>query len=527
MMPRNALTRLGKIVAKAMAGEQSDGEALEDVGEMLASDPEDILEVLELMARESQKKRPNKALLDAFGFMIGQALEIMRFGSEQNHPEAFNIIKAIRERILSLVQERKLNTETLHLILRQFVSAKLDLGSELQELMVSSMEDETILPNQTDMGDMFADMAQQWGDDIFALQAELAEQTSTLPEDYRSGIVAALLNSEEYALRETTVGWLLDAGATTRRDTLALLQQAAMEGNISGSMLRRMIEIRNWLPEQERSLLDAVIRICRQNNIDCAVLSPSEVRDVIVTGIDGSGAQSLFILCKDGRRQVLTSVLVKFGVGVRDTWIQPALTKAKVGALLSQIQSQTECHKSTLDHVYLLLAYALSMPEKSGVLPPFGLVDVIEKAGLTSVNPQPLSAADLIARLMDEVAESPMPTVDEALAKSSQWMSAFPVFESWFEDDGTLAVLLTGKRTSIKRRVASVLEKYLPARRTRWAELLAWMSVTLLQDPATKEDGLASLLVARELLGDRSLVEIPLMVFIAERTVTMWKSRQS
>ncbi|HLN23965.1 MAG TPA: hypothetical protein VK558_08275 [Patescibacteria group bacterium] len=528
MIPRAALTKLAKLVAQDLTdGHMSGG--LQGVGEALAAAPNGVPDVLDLLAKEAGKKKPNGALVDAYGFMVGQALEILRYGVERNASNAVEAVAAVRAKVRSLVEDGKLDPGTLLLILRQFASAKLDLGDDLQELMASLIDHESvsILPGKAEIDDTLAEMALACGGDAFALHAELAEQTSTFPESHRAGIVAALLGAADPSLREAAIGWLLDSGPTTRRDTASLLQQAASAGVVSGTMLRRLITIRNWLPEDERPAVDAVIRTCRQKGIECAPLKAGAVREVVASGIDGSGAQSLFVVVKDGRRQATAALLLKQGVGVRDAWVNAGLTKAEADGFLFQVETQADCYDSSLDHVRLTLGHALAAARESGVLPPFGLVDVVERSGLPSINPEAAPVASLVAQLLSDIpaGRQNAATLAEALKGSATWEDNFLFLESWFEDDGAIDALLEGKQLSAKRRAALVLDKYLPARRARWAELLAWNALTLRQDEATEDDWMDFALVANELLGDRPLSEIPLMTVIAEKTVGAWETR--
>ncbi|MCJ2121910.1 hypothetical protein [Methylobacterium sp. J-077] len=58
----------------------------------------------------------------------------------------------------------------------------------------------------------------------------------------------------------------------------------------------------------------------------------------------------------------------------------------------------------------------------------------------------------------------------------------------------------------------------------RWAELLAWTAKAA-EDEVKGEECIAFALVARELLGDRPLTEIPLAVWIAKNTVAATANR--
>jgi hypothetical protein len=84
--------------------------------------------------------------------------------------------------------------------------------------------------------------------------------------------------------------------------------------------------------------------------------------------------------------------------------------------------------------------------------------------------------------------------------------------------------LLTKRLPKIKLRDA-LLSELLPKRRQQWAELLAWSAFAKKHQPdcAAWEE---MVVVARELLGDRPLGDIPLIT-IADRTLAVHRQRNA
>jgi hypothetical protein len=160
------------------------------------------------------------------------------------------------------------------------------------------------------------------------------------------------------------------------------------------------------------------------------------------------------------------------------------------------------------------------------VLPPFGLVDFAERAGLASINPEALPVADLIALLVDDIPPARLApaSVTEVLQDTASWHMRYPFAQGWFEDDHAVGALLGGKRSTAQRRTTLILEQYLPTRRARWAEILGWAALIMKHDRTSAELWVDFALVARELLSERPLSEIPLMVTIAAITVEAWKA---
>lgn len=70
-----------------------------------------------------------------------------------------------------------------------------------------------------------------------------------------------------------------------------------------------------------------------------------------------------------------------------------------------------------------------------------------------------------------------------------------------------------------------MLDKVLPARRARWAELLGWTAKAA-QDQVEDETWIAFALVARELQGERPLAEIPIAAWIAQNTAGALAARR-
>ena len=405
MNPRTALAQLGKMVAMDMTrGQISDG--LSSVGEALASSPGAVLEITDLLAAEARKKRPNEPLVNAFAFMLGEALTILRYGVERGHADAIEDVEAVRSLVQALARDGKLDPGTLLLVLRQFVGAKLELGDNLQLAMASIVEQQLRFGSFCASGidEMLEQMSRQCGGDIFALQAEMSEQASAFPDEQRAFMAAAMLGAADPAGREAAVAWVLDPGPATRRDAASLLLQAAQAGRVSGTMLRRLITIRNWLGDGERPAVDSVIRACRLKGIECAPLPAAEVSRILATAVDGSRAQSFFAAVKDGRKRAVAAVLLK-PAGIGDAWVNAGLSR-RFGPMRfpRRYGTQTEYRwRAARRPDGLALEHGPGgVTWISSVLLPFGLADVVERIGLTTVQPEAISADGLVTMLLDE-----------------------------------------------------------------------------------------------------------------------------
>jgi hypothetical protein len=152
-------------------------------------------------------------------------------------------------------------------------------------------------------------------------------------------------------------------------------------------------------------------------------------------------------------------------------------------------------------------------------LPPFGLLQVLEATGMTDVKPTRLPAGQLVEQLLSDLSDNQETEarISRALKASRDWPERYVMLESWFEVGDDVGAIMAAGKTK-KARAEAVLEQILPVRREKWAERLAW-SALVARNAADDEDWVDFVLVARELLRDRPLQDIPLATWLAANTV--------
>lgn len=530
MADRTALARLGRLVAADVAAGQP-GANSQAVSHFLGTLPDAVLDILDMLLAEVRKKRRSERLVTAYAFMLGQALESVRYGVERGHADAAGLVDAVRRRLLAAGDDGQLEPALLLMVLREFATAKLDPGPELRELMERSMDR---MAQELPRGDAgravpppgsegafeahVEDIAREAGGDPFVLHAELTEIAAAFPDDHRATMGFMMLRSREAAAREAALGWLLDPATSVRTAVAAGVEQVAA-GVVSGTMLRRLVALRNWLPEPDRAPVDRAIQACRRKGVEIAPSPQPVVREVLASGIDGAGAQSVFVLSREGRRNAVACFLLKQGVGVRDAWARHGLTQAELGEFLGQV-NEIDLFPTGLDYVRVAAAHALGVNLASGVMPPFALLDAAEVAGLHGLQPEVLPLDAVLGRLAAEAdpALSRPEGIAEALAESRALADEFAVLDSWFEADDEVERLLGGKGLSRAKRVALVRDELLPRRTAKWAERLARTALAL-RHGEEDEPWEAFYVSAREVAAGRPVGEIPLMMHVAELTV--------
>jgi hypothetical protein len=507
------------------------------IAQLLRNTPGTIVEIIEELltantslktpkgrSKKASRKQRSGEDMEAHAHLLAQALEELRYEVDRNKKDAIIQVQQLREYLLEAGQRPDIDPEGFLLVLQQFAVAKLEIGDELRDLAQHHLEvmgdgipgDEQFSMEEFEKD--FAEIAKTLKGDPFAIHGMINEFIQTMPVELRSMLVATVLVQKKIpALGEAALGWVLDDADSVRQGVAQVLEQVA--GGISGATLRRMIALRNWLPETERPTLDRAIK-ANQKKVACASWPAAKVLEAHASFPDGAGAQSIFVIVKQGRKRAFAALLFKQGIGIRDAWVGHGLSPADAETQLQTVAAQVDLSPVPLDYVAAATRHFLGVNAQSGVMPPFNLLDVGEIAGLTDLNPENPAVDELVASLCAGIA--PKRATPQAIAKalkaSASWEEDQPLIGTWLENtDEAEALLRRGKLSKAKRK-AALLAMPMQKHRRWWAELIAWTGYTLKH--ASPDSGWEEYaLVARELLGKRPLDEIGIMNEVAEATL--------
>jgi hypothetical protein len=473
--------------------------------------------------KNSKSSQMSDGDIFAHASLLSQALQELRYEVENNRKEALAEAGHLREYLLKAGQTPGINPEAFLLVLKQFAAAKLDVGEELRDLakgMIAKCGDSAAADAASiqEAANGLIDVAKSLNGSPFAIHAEIAEFAQTLTADMRAMLVAIVLAQKDVpALREAALGWLLDDAAEVRQTVAQMLEKDA--SNSSGTTLQRMIALRNWVPEADRPALDRAIKATRKK-VACAGWPVAKVLAAYASGFDGAGAQSVFIIASQGRKRSFLALLFKQGFGVRDAWAEHGCTQAEIDTQLQVLAMQMDLLPVSCEYAAIATRHFLAENARAGIMPPYGLLEVAELAGLTDVNPKFQAVEALLSSLSIEIASKR--TTPQAIAKalktSASWSDTQPVVLSWFEESDEVDAILAQRRLSKAKRKAALLAMPMQKRRSWWAALIAWAGFTMKEGGESGWEDYA--LVACELLGDRPLDEFGIMNEIAEATLS-------
>ena len=111
-------------------------------------------------------------------------------------------------------------------------------------------------------------------------------------------------------------------------------------------------------------------------------------------------------------------------------------------------------------------------------MPPFGLLQLLKAVGVSSVQPEFMSAISLLESIPDGRVIS-TDLFEKLLAEGSDLVDDYSFLDSWFEVGDEVDAVLTGNRATRKKREALIIEKVIEPRREWWTQAAAWAAYIL------------------------------------------------
>lgn len=530
MLSRADLAKLASSIGRELRSGGTPDEGSHFVGSMLAQAGA-VPDIVAGLVAQTRRKRPDDATVGGFAFLLETALVSLRLEMNGGDGSAGQAIDDVRRAAATALATGPAEPAAIMLVARAFGQAGLDPGPALQSVMARAMEGQADSgPEATAMqglGAQLDGLAAQFGHDPFAIYSELSVTCAAFPAEHRLAMAEALAGSATAAMREAALGFVLNSELPVAEAVLGALARPPQDQAVSAATIDRLVLMRPWLTERRRAAVDAAIGAMRPRALASGPAVRPEITRVLASMCDGVGAQSLFALMKHGREVVMASILVKAEEGVTDAWVADPVSKREAERMTRQIRMMADGVEVSLALLRQRLAHGLAVNLARDRPPPFGLVQVAERLGLTPLHPQAAEPAELAHALLAELPAGQTGEAAERAAHraSADWMVRIGTTASWFEAGEAVEALLRPLRTR-KQRTEAVLREVLPARRLYWAGLCACTAATLKASAETDDTAWREFaLVARGLAADGPLDRIPLARGIAAASVDAFMKR--
>lgn len=496
----------------------------------LEDTPQSLLPLLDGWLAASLATPRDERLVEIHLHLLTRQLEMIRFRLERGWDWAARMLDAFQDRLVELGRRGDVPANDMMRVTALLTEAKVPIRPGLGEALLAPGGglDADLTPESMGIDTLRGLMAELADgiDGPYEMVAGLAQVTGVMPGGVRAVLAHEMALAPHPVLRDTVPLLLLDGAEEVRRAAAAALEQVALPDTLSPVALRRMIAVRNWLPETERAAVDRAIRRARLKGVDCAPWPAAPDLTMVASMIDGSGAQGILMVSPTGKTGMLCAALFKQGFGIRDIWVDPAAPRRRFKEALAAIQRETPGSEIDRRYLDLCVQHAIAIGLRHDRPPEPALLDVAERIGASDWRDRALDVASEIAALLADLppAERSATAVAESLRRSGEWPGRERIAESWFEDDAAFrALVLPAAKGDADATLRRVLDGRMALTRGVWAErfLLLALWARSARDLAYRARQREFLFLADALAGERPLDEIPLMVAIARQSIRL------
>ncbi len=472
--------------------------------------------------------------------LMEEALTEIRYSVERNRAWAEKTSEKIQKKIAERAFQVNVDTRVQSDLLQALYRAGLEIHPDIKE---KSEELATYYSRFTSKGGssglerMFdAIIADGFQTPFELLDFVMAEMT-ILPPEGQLSIIAEMAASKHSIIRDFAGLMLLHPDPEVRSHVPMIFNEFTDESTVSPETFRRMIGLRNWLPEDERPGLDALIKRIRSARVECAPMPNSTFGEASVSTFDGSGIQGAWVFTSEKRKFTLSGIMVRQTEGVREAWVRKGLNKSEMNAIYGDISQSILTVKTDPEYFHRLTAHFLWTGVQNDTPPPPELLEVAESIGKTYWHPEPLDYDAELKRMESEADPKTLKPayVSKVLSESKHWPDEETFASSWFEDDAGLDHIIdiddiddiveAGK--SPRNDFNTQITEFFENKRELWFERLLWMALwakSCIGRPPFKWEKF--LILAREFHRGAPVEDIPLMMSVIERSIYFSIHRQ-
>ncbi|MBF0178224.1 MAG: hypothetical protein HQL63_15465 [Magnetococcales bacterium] len=494
---------------------------------LLEQHPNILLDMLPILAARMRepKEAEHDPVLEAWFIVLGFHLEQVRYGIDRNFTRAKNLIAAFQAETIRMTRDDSLPSVLLNAIIASLHEARLQPEPELLGAYEAIMEKSAPArpPTAREMQDMFETLFANSDDDIFQIHAQMDHMLRVVPPEMQKILLQEMHQLQRPLVAEAMALLVLHPQDALRLTVREMLAQSP--ARIAPDTVRRLIVLRNWLPPNERALLDQTIRSARQHGVSCAQWSTGEeVINRYALAMDGGGALGFFLLSQADRQQRLSSMLAKRNFGIVDAWCGEAIPHS---AMRRQLRLQIlEEGFQIVSGVFsdLMVKHHLHVGLEHGHPPPPGLLQIAETVAATDWQPEAANFATRLQAICDTAGPQDASRDAVIVHSSHVWAQELDIVQSWFMESQSLVDYLHVRRRSRPATLlAGILKEFFEPARLEWSERLAWTAIWLHEQPPVKgkPHPLAHrfALLAQLLFQGHPMEEIPLMELLAQNTI--------
>jgi len=415
-------------------------------------------------------------------------------------------------------------------VLNAFYEAHVDLTQELKDAYfdLASQEDDLVSEgDEYSSLDSIKELLQELSDlSVFEIAENFFAQSYAMPAEFFADLIVDLYNIEEGA--DVALLTLLHPKAEVREVAIATLNQIMDRITLSSLSLSRLQVIKHWYPQQYQAIFTGWIKIQRKKGVVFEPESAIAKMGLKATEVDGSGSQGIFIHVRKNRKNRLCGLLLKFDLGIKDTWITPEISALEVKDYYRKaFDENVTLREVDLSYFTMMVEHFLALTTENGEIPDLHFLELQELLGLR-LRPTKMDLDYLFEQLSIQIAPFTQEVITESLQRSKSWLKHKPFTESWYLENHLIDKIVNHnssfvdgvKVCRLEDAMNAVFSEEMELHRAQWQFHFLWVALWV-KAKAKKSEKVwqDSFLIAYTIYAGTPLKDIPVMQEICRETV--------
>lgn len=494
--------------------------------------PEYAFQIVELLNNlEENIVQDGPSIYSACIFAFDICIAQLQSATEINHKILAKALPQLMDRLADLINLRKHSLSYWLPVLNSFYEVHVELAQRLKDayfdLASEEGEDNDEEVDEVSHLQSIRDLIHELSDlSTFDIAENFFAQSYAMPPDFFTDLLIDLYSIVEG--HDIALLTLVHPKAEVREVVIATIDQIIDKITLSSDSLSRLKTIKYWYPESYHPTFDRWIKTQRKKEVVFAPDPKPATVKLKATEIDGSGAQGLFIHSRKNRKNRLGGLLLRYDLGIKDTWITPAIPAAEVADYYHQaFEESITLREVDMDYFQMIVEHFLAVTIQHGEVPTLHFLELQEELGIR-LRPHLLDLDDLFTHLSVEIIPFTQEIMDESLKRSKSWLKSKQFTESWFIESPLVDKIVNHNSSFIdgikvcrlEDAIDDVFAEELELNRDKWQFHFLWIALWLKSKGRKNEKVWQdSFLIAYLIREGHPLQEIPVMNEICRQTV--------
>jgi hypothetical protein len=414
-------------------------------------------------------------------------------------------------------------------ILNAFYEVHVELSEELKNAYLNlAWEEEELSPEEeTSHLNSMRDLIQELSDlSVFDIAENFFAQSYAMPPDFFMDLVFDLYSIKEG--QDIALLTLLHPKQDVRDIVVATHEELMGNITLSSVSLSRLQTIRNWYPASYHGQFDRWIKQQRKKGVIFSHEKNHPKLTIKASEVDGGGAQGIFIHLKKGRKNRLCGLLFKYGIGIKDAWVTPAISTKDIERYYDEAFDDSVMLRDVdLDYLLMMTGHFLAVTIENGGMPDLHFLEIQEELGIQWPH-EKLDVAYLMEQLAIQISPFTHESMQASFKRSKSWPKNKQFTESWYLENPQIDKLVNRtcsfidgvKVCRFDEAMKAVFAQEMELHRERWLFHFLWIALWV-KAKARKNEKIwqDSFFIAYAIHTGLALDAIPIMHEICHQSV--------